>query len=528
MIKQLINFCICYHYPRISKDNNNYNFEHVFCVKTFRLNVVLNNTMWKYIGGFSIAVLIVFAYKYQQGFEDKFATTKVEKNEQHTSGASSKHQDAKLSKASVTTKPTTPPTIKIPSTATLSTKTTSARSSATTQIILPAIVKTLPTTPKTTTPATKSKQNEAEKKKSQDLAKRVLQDKIAVVRKIIRKRKKKMILSFTKVYGEKTWWDVPVDNVFSERDGKPCRFDHCKLTYNKQQVKSSDAVLCHANDLPKKEVLKAARASSKQIWVWMTSQSPASFRNHSLEPYKDLFNWTGSYRRGHADLWTPYFFIKPLELSEKRPNPLKNYARGKDKMVLALMSSNCDSYRIKFVRALKKFINVDVYGKCKEKVNPQLAGDCKLGTKCDQLKKRYKFTLSLESAYCTDYVTEKFYYNGLMIGNIPVTMNRGKMSDPKVAPPNSFVNILDFENVETLANHLKKIASSDKLYNQFHAWRQNFKLGTKNRMCSICEALWKRDLKGLKGEKKIDFDKEWSYEKDCVSYEHHMFNKYLE
>ena len=115
-----------------------------------------------------------------------------------------------------------------------------------------------------------------------------------------------------------------------------------------------------------------------------------------------------------------------------------------------------------------------------------------------------------------------------MIGNIPVTMNRGKMSDPKIAPPKSFVNILDFENVETLAKHLKKIASSDELYNQFHAWRQNFKLGTKNRMCSTCEALWKRELHPEQRQHKAsDISAFWNYDKNCISYENEMFQKYL-
>ena len=494
--------------------------------------------MWKYIGGFSIVVLIVFAYKYQQGFANKF--TPEVKNEQKSS---SQHYDTKLSKASVT-KPTTTTTTTTKKTtlAKTSIKSTTTLISTTTTTTKPPPPPTppLPPTTTTTTPKVtrksnassktkKAKQKAAEKKASQEHANRVLQDQIAVVQKMIRKRKKKMILSFTKVYGEDSWWDVPKDNVFSEH-GKPCRFDHCQLTNNKQLVKVSEAVLCHANELPKIEELQAARASSKQIWVWMTSQSPASFvhQNRSLEPYKNFFNWTGSYRRRNADLWTPYIFIIPLEASDRRPDPLKNYAEGKDKMVLVLMSSNCDSYRIEFVRSLKKFINVDVYGKCKEKVNPQLAGDCKLGTKaCDQLKRQYKFTLSLESAYCTDYITEKFYYNGLMIGNIPVVMNRANMSDPKIAPPNSFVNILNFKNVKSLADHLKKIASNDELYNKFHAWRQNFRLGTKNRMCSTCEALWKRDLMGSKKEKKIDFAKEWNYKKDCVPYENQMFTKYL-
>ena len=335
-----------------------------------------------------------------------------------------------------------------------------------------------------------------------------------------------MILSFTTVFGEKEWWDVPRENHFSEQD-KPCQFNHCKLTYDKKLVGVSDAVLCHANELPTIQELRAARSSSNQLWVWMTSESPNSFQNRSFESYKNFFNWTGTYSR-KADLLTPYFVIKPFTASEQKPDPLKIYAQGKDKMILVLMSSNCNSYRIKFIRALKKFVNVDLYGKCKDLVNPQLSDDCKLGTKdCDELKRRYKFTLSLESAYCKDYITEKFYYNGLIVGNVPVVMNRANMSNPKVAPPGSFINILDFKDVESLANHLKMLASNNDEYNKLHAWRQNYKVGTKNRMCTTCEALWKRDLLNLKDVKEIDIEKEWNYQRNCMSYENQIFTKYL-
>ena len=342
----------------------------------------------------------------------------------------------------------------------------------------------------------------------------------------IEQERKKIILTYGEVLGHQYWWDTPHDFDFYEKDGTPCEYRHCKLVYDEfNYIRIADAVLFHGQDMPSHKQLKSLdKIPLMQLWIWMTSESPAGFSNlKSLDSYRHVFNWTATYRLD-SDIWTPHFIVQPLP----HPNPPIDYSHGKTKMMIIIMSNNCKSYRTKFIKKLQKYISIDVYGKCKTEFDPNLP-ECSFdGDDCKVLQSKYKFTLSLESAYCTDYVTEKFYYNGLMIGNIPVTMNRGKMSDPKVAPPNSFVNILDFENVETLANHLKKIASSDKLYNQFHAWRQNFKLGTKNRMCSICEALWKRDLKGLKGEKKIDFDKEWSYEKDCVSYEHHMFNKYLE
>lgn len=259
-----------------------------------------------------------------------------------------------------------------------------------------------------------------------------------------------------------------------------------------------------------------------QLWVWKTSEGPAGFSNlKSLESYRHVFNWTATYRLD-SDMWTPYFIVQPLP----NPNPTMNYANGKTRMMIAIISNDCKSYRTRFIKKLQQYIPIDVYGKCKEEFDPNLP-ECSFGSAdCKALQLQYKFTLSLESTYCADYITEKFYHNGLMIGNIPVVMNRAKMSNVKVAPPDSFVNILDFQDVESLADHLKKIASSDKFYNRFHAWRQNYKLGTKNRMCTTCEALWKRDLyPGQNQHKASDVSAFWDYKKNCISYEDEMFQK---
>ncbi|XP_066914547.1 alpha-(1,3)-fucosyltransferase 7-like [Clytia hemisphaerica] len=352
------------------------------------------------------------------------------------------------------------------------------------------------------------------------------------VRQLIKSKRKKIILSYTEVFEDPYWYDVPRFAPLTELDGSLCPFNHCQVVYDqKKYISKADAVLFHADDLPSAAHLKVIRrlkSKPTQTWIWMTSQSPLYFDHQiSFEAYKEIFNWTGTYRRD-SEIFAPYRVIKPLLPSDKRPDPKKNYAKGKDKMIIALISNHCDSYRIKLIRALKQFIDIDLYGRCKNNVNPELKGDCPLNSKeCIQLQSRYKFTLSLENAYCKDYVTEKFYLNGLSRGNVPIVMNRATMSDPEVAPPGSYINILDFENLKMLADFLKKLAQNDQEYNKFHEWRQKYKIGSKNRMCTTCEALWKRDML-RKNEKRVkNIDKFWAFDTNCLSHTQKMFAKYL-
>jgi hypothetical protein len=113
----------------------------------------------------------------------------------------------------------------------------------------------------------------------------------------------------------------------------------------------------------------------------------------------------------------------------------KNYAANKTKQV-AWFVSNCGaryshlfSYeirqsldfeqriyffffrngRLNYARELGKYINVDIYGACGSKRCARSSAD-----KCfSLLDKEYKFYLAFENSNCKNYITEKFFVNGL-------------------------------------------------------------------------------------------------------------------
>ena len=63
---------------------------------------------------------------------------------------------------------------------------------------------------------------------------------------------------------------------------------------------------------------------------------------------------------------------------------------------------------MEYARELAKYIGVDIYGSCGTKRCPRNSDQC-----FDMLNKDYKFYLAFENSNCKDYITEKFYVNGL-------------------------------------------------------------------------------------------------------------------
>lgn len=62
-----------------------------------------------------------------------------------------------------------------------------------------------------------------------------------------------------------------------------------------------------------------------------------------------------------------------------------------------------------YARELSKYIQVDIYGACGSLRCPRSQSQ----TCFDMLDEDYKFYLAFENSNCKDYITEKFFVNGL-------------------------------------------------------------------------------------------------------------------
>lgn len=83
--------------------------------------------------------------------------------------------------------------------------------------------------------------------------------------------------------------------------------------------------------------------------------------------------------------------------------------------------SNCSARnnRLQFAHELSKYIQVDIYGACGTYKCSRTTAD-----KCfDILDRDYKFYLAFENSNCRDYITEKFFVNGLSRTTLPIVVS---------------------------------------------------------------------------------------------------------
>ncbi|KAK3884249.1 hypothetical protein Pcinc_011460 [Petrolisthes cinctipes] len=80
------------------------------------------------------------------------------------------------------------------------------------------------------------------------------------------------------------------------------------------------------------------------------------------------------------------------------------------------------------------------------------------------LNQHYKFYLAFENSLCRDYITEKVY-NILELNVVPVVY--GGADYKRFLPPNSYIDVLDFPDVKTLAAHLSYLDSNTSAFNEY-------------------------------------------------------------
>ena len=94
---------------------------------------------------------------------------------------------------------------------------------------------------------------------------------------------------------------------------------------------------------------------------------------------------------------------------------------------------------------------MDIYGECGSQKCPRASKDC-----YKILNSQYKFYLAFENSNCVDYITEKFFVNGLQHNALPIVMGASKEAYERSAPQHSFIHVDDFSGPAHLAEYLHK------------------------------------------------------------------------
>lgn len=330
------------------------------------------------------------------------------------------------------------------------------------------------------------------------------------------------ILSWTRLYPWKPRWYTE-----GERPFEKCGFEpgvRCSYSSNKLDLLESDAILFKMRAIKNKSILPVERLPH-QKWVFYEGESPQLTWSHipRLDPedVHHVFNITSTYAE---DSDVPIRSLMKCEINEERLVQLQdyNFAANKSKAV-AWFVSHCDtpSKRESYARELAEYIPVDIYGAC---------GNFSCGAQswgvevskddlreCDRvhLNGTYRFYLSFENSLCVNYITEKM--NRVFLENlniIPIVMGYENYS--RILPPGSFIDVRDFKSPELLANHLRKIASDDNLYNSYV--RRKMAVSclppvSVPYQCRLCEYLHKHRSQ----QSVVDVVDYWGVESKCVT-----------
>ena len=292
-----------------------------------------------------------------------------------------------------------------------------------------------------------------------------------------RNKTKKLILLWTKTWGQTYWTEV-------DRLGLPSCASRCDITIDRARIAEADAILFHWGDLWWWTKLPSYRRPD-QIWGFFNSEPP--HKQSNMAAWNDIFNWSISYRRD-STVFTPFGTYERLTEAERintsKELSKRNYAKEK-KYNISLTYSNCynDARRYRLAAEIDKYIPVDMYGKCNAKTCVFNTPDCN-----DKLQ-LYKFHLALENSYCQDYFSEKFWET---FDKDVVPIVAWKQSPGELVPSHSFINIFDFPDVKSFSDYLKTVLSNDTLYNSYFDWKLTHKVGLhyNHQWCPICDQLY--------------------------------------
>jgi hypothetical protein len=201
-----------------------------------------------------------------------------------------------------------------------------------------------------------------------------------------------IVLLWTKYFGK----DFEINGWTSE--GLKCGLKKlCIFTKDKSTLNESSAVVFHWIDLiTYPELVFPKYHRNNQRWILFSQIPPVYEEKKFISRLKDMddkINWTMTYRRD-SDIFVPYALISKKSDTLKSERLVSLNYKPKQ---CATVVKHCetDSRREKYIKELKNFIEIDVYGNCSDSKD-----DCLyLETKdCYSLiEKEYKFFLSFEN-----------------------------------------------------------------------------------------------------------------------------------
>ena len=192
------------------------------------------------------------------------------------------------------------------------------------------------------------------------------------------------ILLWTKYFG-KNW-------TINEKTELLLKSKRCQIVYEKSELSSSDAVVFQWWDLAMQPLPDAKKPGQKWVLYNMETQSLLKERGYwsDIKAIEQQLDWNMTYTLG-ADIYVPYGEVNSCDNQWK----LREDLFEKKNRSIAWIVSNCktDSKREELVAMLKKYIDVDVFGRCGDHECDRDDDSC-----YQMIEENYKFYLSFENS----------------------------------------------------------------------------------------------------------------------------------
>ncbi|CAG9813908.1 unnamed protein product [Phaedon cochleariae] len=255
-----------------------------------------------------------------------------------------------------------------------------------------------------------------------------------------------------------------------------CPVSRCSLTDDRSKAVNADAILYKDHFIH-----PGVPRPMSQVWIIYFLECP--YHTQSLK-FADVINWTATYRRD-SDIVAPYERWTYYDSQVRQKDQNKDFTVNKTKKV-AWFVSNCGARngRLAYARELAKYIPVDIYGTCGPHKCPRTDKKC-----FEILEKEYKFYLAFENSNCRDYITEKFYVNGLGQNVLPIVMGGRPEDYQRSAPEGSYIHVDEFAGPEELAAYLHRLDKDDALYNSYFRWKGTGEFVNTYFWCRLCALL---------------------------------------
>ena len=215
--------------------------------------------------------------------------------------------------------------------------------------------------------------------------------------------------------------------------------------------------------------------------MWLSLYREAQFIC-ALSFSQSAFNVTASFSRS-TDLYLPYALFRRQSFREQ--NLTSMLAEKSLPILWAVSHCKTISRREDYVKELSKYIDVDIIGKCGNKTSCDKESDKTAKRNCEQEKfSKYYFYLAFENNICEDYITEKLF-SRMNQNMVPIVLGGGHYI--RDLPPNSFIDIKNFESPKHLTTYLKMLIATPTKYASYHDWRRSHVIGKADQLCTICE-----------------------------------------